>query len=334
VRSLAAIALLVTATADARPVPRRYRPTTADPDRTFWRELVEPHADVVRNIVSTAKQILSQSDSLRMGDYERQPIDRHLQDVYAHLRYARELAPQNVDVLVLLGQCADELGKTTQAQDALEAAIAIVGTDRASVAVVARLGAIYLRLGRIDDAIRYLQLAQLPITPGNAPAAHALVHLARAFAERDRMNDGIDLLQTAIATPSAYVSNESTLVTFALVVTLDRDDQRGAAFEVFERLEGQLQGALAAQVQQAMSTVRFAPAEDEHYWRALLYEVSGSYAEARTEWSLYAASDGRWRRRALEHVAAIDAERRAPRKPNRNGAVIAPQPPVIAPVPP
>ena len=325
-----AIALvgLAAATAEARPIVRHAR-TAPDPDRTFWRELVEPHAVVVRNIISTARQILSQSDSLLMGDYEHQPIDRHLADVYTHLRYARELAPENLEVLALLGQVADELGKTTQAIDALEAAVALVGADRASLAITGELGAIYLRLGRYDDAIRYLRLAQAPISPGNAPAAHALVHLSSALAARGRMDESIDVLAASVAQPSAYPSNESTLVTFALAVQLDRDEQRGAAFEVLDRLEAQLQGSFGAQVQQAMATLRFAPADDEHYYRAMLYEVVGSYAEARAEWALYAACDGTWRRRAQEHVEAIDAARRAPKPAAKSSSAVQ-----IAPVAP
>jgi hypothetical protein len=58
--------------------------------------------------------------------------------------------------------------------------------------------------------------------------------------------------------------------------------------------------------------MRFAPAEDQHYYQALLYEVMGNYTEARAEWALYAAADMPYRARALEHIAAIDSLRRAP----------------------
>jgi hypothetical protein len=44
-----------------------------------------------------------------------------------------------------------------------------------------------------------------------------------------------------------------------------------------------------------------------------LYEAVGSYPEARAEWALYAAvPDLPYRGRALDHIAAIDAQRRAP----------------------
>jgi tetratricopeptide (TPR) repeat protein len=311
VHRLAALLFVATATADAKPPPPRSH-AAPDIDRSVWRDLVEPHAHEVRAILATARQILSQSESLMMGDYDRQQIDRYLVDVYTHLRYAHKLAPENVEVLGLLGQVADELGKTRQAIDALESAIALVGADRANVAMTGRLGAIYLRLGRVDDALRYLRLAQGPLTAGNAATAHALIHLSNALAQRDRMDEAIDVLAESVATPTMYPSNESTLVAFALAVQLDRDEQRGAAFDVLDRLQGQLQGTLAAQVQQVMATMRFAPAEDEHYYRALLYEVAGNYCEARAEWSLYAASDGKWRSRALAHITEIDRDRRAP----------------------
>ena len=62
----------------------------------------------------------------------------------------------------------------------------------------------------------------------------------------------------------------------------------------------------------ALSTLRFAPADDQQYYRALLYEMIGHYPEARAEW--IALRGGRRpsvsRRRALDHVAALDAIRR------------------------
>jgi hypothetical protein len=66
-------------------------------------------------------------------------------------------------------------------------------------------------------------------------------------------------------------------------------------------------------VQNVLAGMRFAPAEDRHYYYGLLYEAAGHYTEARAEWALYAAAgNATYRRRALEHIAAIDALRRAP----------------------
>jgi hypothetical protein len=65
-------------------------------------------------------------------------------------------------------------------------------------------------------------------------------------------------------------------------------------------------------LQNTWGLVDFAPVEDLHYYNALLYEVMGNYVEARAEWALYAAMGGRYRARALEHVAAIDTLDRAP----------------------
>ncbi|HSN30016.1 MAG TPA: hypothetical protein VLT45_27200, partial [Kofleriaceae bacterium] len=85
-----------------------------------------------------------------------------------------------------------------------------------------------------------------------------------------------------------------------------------------------LQGQMAALVQTSLAQMRFAPAEDQHYYQGLLYEAVGSYTEARAEWALYAAGgDLPYRGRALDHIAAIDALRRSP----------AAAPPAVAPVP-
>ena len=109
-----------------------------------------------------------------------------------------------------------------------------------------------------------------------------------------------------------YYSNEVSLISFALAVQYDRDEQRGAAFDVLDHMQTQLTSSLGATVQNSLGVMRFAPAEDQHYYLGLLYEVMGNYTEARAEWALYAAADLPYRDRALEHIAAIDAQVRAP----------------------
>jgi hypothetical protein len=138
------------------------------------------------------------------------------------------------------------------------------------------------------------------------------------------MSDAIDVLSNAL--PSAagsYFTDASTLVSFALAVHYDRDEQRGAAFEILDRMQAALQQELGQFVQRSFAELRFAPAEDEYYYQALLYEALGAYTEARAEWSLYAAvPDATWRHRALEHVRALDALRAAaPANPHTKPSV-------------
>jgi tetratricopeptide (TPR) repeat protein len=227
------------------------------------------------------------------------------------MNYARKLSPDNLEVLALLGRCADELGKTKEAIEALEAYIKISGPDRAGPEITGRLGAIYLRLGERDTAIRWLRYAQGPATSGQN--VHALVHLANAFAARGEVSAAVDTLVAAMPQSFNMYSymNEGTIVAFALAVIYDRDEQRGAAFEVLEKMQSQMQTAYSQTVSNDISKLRFAPAEDQHYYQALLYESVGHYIEARAEWALYAAStDSPWRARALEHIALIDKQRR------------------------
>ncbi|MEO8554697.1 MAG: hypothetical protein ABI678_32190, partial [Kofleriaceae bacterium] len=56
----------------------------------------------------------------------------------------------------------------------------------------------------------------------------------------------------------------------------------------------------------SLAPMRFAPADDQQYYRALLLEATDNYSDARAEWALYAAGHGRYAARALDHVAAID----------------------------
>ncbi len=303
--------VLVVAARHAEAKPAAPPPPPAD-NGDFWRDVIEPNGDQVRMLVGKARNSMRQPDDALMTDAEW-AVDqrmRFFRDAYNLLRYAHKLSPENTEVLALLGRAADELGKTHEAIEALEASVHLLGPDKAGAEVTGRLGAIYLRLGDRDSAIRYLRAAQGPINVFTAPA---LVHLANALAARGEITAAIDTLRNVL--PSAalgYYGQETTLVAFALAVIYDRDEQRGAAFEVLDKLQAALPQQYWPHIQGELAKLRFAPAEDQHYYLGLLYESLGHYVEARAEWSLYAAStDAPWRRRALDHVAAIDAQRRA-----------------------
>jgi tetratricopeptide (TPR) repeat protein len=312
------LSLLVAWRGEARseivPVPAQ----ATDPDRgVFWRDVIEPHKEELDLIRAKARYYLNSADQgMSSYDFEQAPRthERIYREIYGMLRYARRLAPGDVEVLALLGRTADAIGKTREAIEALQMAVQIAGPERAGIEVTGRLGAIYLRLGQLDDAIRYLKLAQSPIATGLPITAHALIDLSTALALDGEMSDAIDLLSNSLPAALPAYSGEAVLVDFALAVQYDRDEQPSAAFDVIDHLETALQGqGLVATVQNAMVGMRFAPAEDEHYFHALLYEIGGYYAEARADWALYAAiPDAPWRGRALDHIAAIDAERRKP----------------------
>lgn len=299
-----------------------------DPDRgNFWRDMLWPHKDEVDSIVGKARLAIQNADMGLYADYDPTGVERlrFYRETYGPLRHARTLAPENLEVLRLLGQVADEHGRTREAIDALQAAIALVGPEKAGPEVTGRLGIIYLRLGKLDDAIRHLRAAQGPVVSGQPMTAHVLVHLANALAMRGQMSEAIDVLANNVQQNVQYYPNELALVTFALAVQYDRDEQRGAAFDVLDRMQSTLQGQLGSMGTYALASMRFAPAADRHYYYGLLYEASGNLTEARTEFALYAASgDLPYRRRALEHVAAIDNLRRNP--PPEALAPLSPQP--------
>lgn len=311
-RWVALVALLVAAgPADAR--PPRPPPPPRDDGSTLWREVIEPHGAQVAALVTRARAALSKLGDAGETSGERR--QRLAGDAYGMLRYAHKLSPENAEVLGLLGRAADELGKTHQAIDALESCVRLQGPERAGADVTGRLGTIYLRLGKLDDAVRWLRYAQGPIAVSNN--AEIAVHLATALAARGDMTGAIDVLSNALpAQTTSYFTDAVTLVSFALAVHYDRDEQRGAAFEVLDRMQSALQQELGPFVERSLAGLAFAPAEDEYYYQALLYEALGAYAEARAEWALYAAvPDAPWRRRALEHVRALDALRAAPGAP-------------------
>jgi len=303
--------LLVADRAAAKPAAPAGQAGNAGDAGDFWREVIEPHGAQVAAIIARAKKAIDKVAEVPPdGDAAIDQRVRTLNEAYGMLRYARKLAPDNLEVLSLLGTAADELGKTRQALDALEACVRLAGPERAGGEVTGRLGMIFLRLGKLDDAVRWLRYAQGPIgVAGNAVPA---VHLATALAARGSMSEAIDVLGNALPAQTNYYTDPITLVSFALAVHYDRDDQPSAAFEVLARMQVALQQELAPNTQHALAVMRFAPAEDQYYYQAMLYEALGDYIEARAEWALYASvTDAPWRRRALEHIKAIDAQRTA-----------------------
>ena len=289
--------------------PGRSAPHDDPSASALWREVIEPHGVEVAALLARARAAMS-----KLSESADIPAERRLRyagDAYGLLRHAHQLSPDNTDVLGLLGGAADELGRTRQAIEALESCIRLEGPDRAEPEVTGRLGTIYLRLGKLDDAVRWLRYAVGPI--GMSNNASVTVHLATALAARGQMSDAIDVLRNALPAPAgSYYNDANALVSFALAVHYDRDEQRGAAFEVLDRMQAALQQEFGQSVQRSFAELRFAPAEDEYYYHALLYEALGAYTEARAEWSLYAAvPDAAWRHRALEHLRALDALRPA-----------------------
>ena len=306
-----ALAIALVIPLGARAEPRAPRPPAVHHD--VWRDMLWPHKDEVDQILQRVKVGMAQADLGLSGDDDPTGEERAqlYRKVYAMLRYAQRLAPDNTDVLRLLAQTSDELGKTNEALAALRAIVDQVGPDKAGAEVDGMLGAIYLRLGKLDDAIYYLRLAQGPL--GAPGSAQRLVHLSIALALRGETSDAIDVLANALPPTVSYYSNEVALASFALAVQYDRDEQRGAAFEVLDHLQTVLQGQYGAQLQNPLAAMRYAPAEDRYYFLALFYESMGNFAEARAQWALYAACPGApYRARALDHIEEIDAQRSSP----------------------
>ena len=294
--------------------------TVADarPGGDFWKNAIEPHADEVHAIVAKARDLMHQPDSVPDTEWAVDERAKFFGEARALLAHARTLSPQHVEVLALLGRAADELGDTAAAREALEACARAAGADKLPIEVAGRLGAIYVRLGDHDAALRWLRAAQAPLS---TVSVVPLVNLANLYAARGDTTQAIDTLANAIA-QSLLGRYDNPLPRFALAVLYDRDEQRSAAFAVLHQLQSTHGLHYAALLQAELAKLRLAHAEDIHYYRALLYESLGHYVEARAEWAHYAAAgDTPWRRRALEHIALIDAQRRAkPGAPPRPAA--------------
>src|SRR5438270_7036903 len=101
---------MVLAAASAKARPARAPDPPAEPERAdFWREIIEPHGGEVRHVLGLVRQLLQQGDMALYGDYDATGKQRlsYYRTAYGMLRYAHRRAPQNLDVLELLGQTAD-----------------------------------------------------------------------------------------------------------------------------------------------------------------------------------------------------------------------------------
>lgn len=307
--------------AGAKPMPPAPEATV---EPSFWRDLIEPHGDEVAMLVRKARETMREPRDAAEGDFEwaAEVRAQFFLDAFHLMRHARSLAPHNLEVLGLYAEAADELGKSREAIEALETAIRLVGPDAAGAAITARLGALHLRAGKLDTAIRWLRHTQ-----GRANGA-SMVYLAHALAARGDLTGAIETLRGALPEQRFTYGQDAAIVAFALAVHLDRDEQRGAAFDALDALVRSQQQAYATTIKNELAALRLGGA-DTHYYRALLYESLGHYVEARAEWALYAGFPGAlWRERALDHIARIDAQRRArpgPRTPPVQGM----PPPII-----
>jgi tetratricopeptide (TPR) repeat protein len=309
-----------TAHADDKPQPR-----SGSGEPTFWRDVLYPHRDEVDTVLARCRTALDELDTAELADAAPPAAARRqlAVELEGALRYARKLEPDNSDVLQMLGRVADEAGDARVARDALSDLVNRVGEDHAGADALDRIGAAAIDAGHYDDAIHALRLAQVSVYTSVPAGAHALVHLATALALAGRNAAAIDVLGDALPPQASFEPNELALVGFALAVQYDRDEERSAAFDILDRMKQQLGDQLAPSLQNALARMRFAPAEDELYYRALMAEVIGDWSEARTEWLLYAADDAApYRRRAIDHAHAID---RLPRESKSTPQITLPQ---------
>ena len=286
-------------------------PPPKPPDDEFWREVVAPHGDEIQMILEKARTAwnytanCNYSDCDATGEWKAKLLD----EAYGMLRYARRLDPNQQDVLMLLGQVAEESGRPAAAIDALTAYIGLLDPDTSiPVDVAMRLGKAYLRLGRTEDAIRYFRSGIAQGVSGYGESAAALSYLSTALMNSGRMADAIDLLAPNMTMLlNSYYSPQPMQAMLTLAVAYDRDEQINAAFTVIDSLQNALSTSFPQYAQQAMQAMLWVPAYDEHYFLGLFYESLGYLSEARTEWLHYAeAKDAPFRGRALDHADAID----------------------------
>ena len=262
-------------------------------ERPFWSWVIAPNAvevGVVLEKVEENRQAINRATSeVDYLEIRRRALD----DALGMLRYALRLEPEDRTLLRVYGEVAADRGLLAEAAGALERYLD--GDDRPEDNPTrGLLGQIYAQQGRFGEAIPLLRA-------GIASHSRSAIHsLASVYMERGRIAEAIDLLEHA---------PQSHELMLALAVAYDRDEQIGLAAETLEKLTSMLggTGAQLGTLPDGIGVI-YAPAIDQRYFAALLYEAAGHLPESRAEWMAYARAHPapRYRRRALEHVAAID----------------------------
>lgn len=308
-RALAVVVALASASAVSRSAgaERVYEPPAPrKPAHDFWRQAIEPHGpeiDILLGRARNALDLVNQSRNVELDATSLANRVKVLDELVGLLVYAHHLSPGNLDVLEQLGPIADEAGQPRLALDALHQLF----RARPQAQTAARLAAIYLRRGELDDAVYWSRTALASTFGGGFDRGDqpAQVLLASALELRGDTGSAIDTLANA-----APFERQALIAQLALAVAYDRDEQRGAELDVLARIKSSVGESYAEEVEDAIGRFRFAPAEDVHYFRALFAESIEAYTEARAEWLVYASSGGAFRARALTHVADLDTMRR------------------------
>lgn len=306
-------------------------PAPRAPTDEFWREVVAPHGDEIQEILTSSRTGYQNVLQYAMYDYDPTGENRAklLDELYGHLRYARRLDPTQEDVLMLLGQIAEESGRASAAIEVLNAYVSQLDPDDSIPPEVDyRLGRAYMRLGRWDDAARHLR-ASMSQGGGNGPGTLSIAYLGSALMASGQLADAIDLLSPSRTNPNLW-SADAMATVFTLAVAYDRDEQISNAFELLLMVQNMLQQSYVQTTHTALLQLVFVPAYDQHYYLGLFYESLGYFQEARTEWLLYASvEDAPYRGRALDHVEAIDTllaaalkEAAKPKKPAASTSTI------------
>lgn len=305
--------------------PSSLLPGKADQD--FWTWLDQPFGKQVSIVLERARHNLqTASDHLATpydaytGAYRPDHAGRRaalLRDAAAMLRYAQRLVPDDLRVARELAVVTDR-AEDPDSVRALERYLAMAPALTVEPALRVRLGHWYARQGRHDDAVVQLRLA-LGSRKQDVPShADAGLLLAGVLMHTGRLAEAIDLLGNTDEASARY-SSHSHVLTLALAVAYDRDEQLTMAHDVLKQLTQSGPDNLERALRDSFGQpVPMYPLCDRHYFAALQYEALGHLIEARAEWQAYARwPDVPYRQRAQAHIEALDKliadSRRKPR---------------------
>lgn len=291
--------------------------TDAKPEQNFWERVLITKDREIADALSHAKDLYQSAQRAVQSEDEETLRRRMLREARGMLAFALRLRPEHREVLERMAMVEEASGRVAQAIGYYEQVYARTNKDPMSGDACVRFGLLLARADQHRRAIEVLQrcmnmhAAGGPLT--RALRSSGLINLSNLYAAEGQLEEAIELLERE------RVGRQTGILAFALVVLCDKDQQINRAFELLQ-YQRHMDERFVLTLIRELGAMPMVPAEDRHYFTALLLEARGSLPEAREEWHHYIRSrhGARYAERARQHLEAIDAlltkTDRSPRK--------------------
>lgn len=281
--------------------------SAAEEQAPFWQRMSISNDREIQDALSQAKELYQSAQKPIQDDEDDELRIRMLREARGMLRFALGLKPDHREVLERLAMVEQAAGRLQPALTLYERVFGATDKDPMSSEACTRYGRLLARAGQRSRAIAVMRRCiRLDSVLGyygrHIQWTAAVLNLGNLYAAEGRIEEAIALLVRERA------ARTTGILSFALVVLCDKDHQLNRAYELLHQHK-QADERFVHNLARDLDTMEMVPAEDRHYFMALLLEARGSLPEAREEWHHYVRSgdQAHFAERARQHIEAIDA---------------------------